>query len=1707
MKLIFILPAWTLTMAFSGPNPVFPERLVDEPPVLTPTKVKVNRVTPLVKPHSPEPKFSRRITNEDIFHSQIFSEPLVPIGTTPTPEDNLRLGQALLSFTKRESNEDWRALTNFISAHPNSPWNPSLLFNLGLIYYHTGYFSRALEAWEESWNLSKATNHPKARALANRCVGELAKMNARLGRFKRLEKLFEETQNRDIQGPATQLLNGARAGYFLMQERPQEAFRCGPQALHSLLALQDKLNSWPLALLDSKSTQRGINLTQLEMLASKVGLKLQKAKREAGAAILLPCVIHWKVDHYAAIVEKRGALFRIQDPTFGEELWVSQAALDAEASGHFLVRSGKLPSGWQSLNDGEGRSVWGKGNTGSNDPGATTPGDGKAGGSGGNGYGDGGGNGPDGAGGNNGGGAGGGSPNTAGGPGGNGGPGGDGPPPTCPGMANYSFHTMAVSLNVHDNPVGYSPPLGPSVKFVLDYNQREAGQPANFSYSNLGQKWTFNWLSYITDDPANLTADVSQYIDGGGTTHFHSYNSTTQAYLADPRSGARLFRKSSSPIVYEKRFADGSKEEFSVPNGSASFPRKIFMRKRFNPAGDSVVITYDTLLRIVAITDALGQVTSYDYGLLTDSLKITKVTDPFGRHADLAYDTAGMLWKITDVLGMVSEFRYGSNDFLDTLITPYGITSFTTGSNGRNLWLESLDPLGDKERLAYQDTAKGIYSNESKIPSGMNTFNSWLHYRNTFYWNKLAMKRYPGDYTKAILYHWLHSADLNSTGSILESIKWPLTRRVWYNYKNQPQSHTMTNNMSSRPSKTGLVLSNDSSQIFEKDYNPLGLLTLDKDPKGRETRYLYDTNNIDLLSVRQKNGSTTDLLDTITYNTQHLPLTITSASGQKMTQTYNSHGQLLTHTNPRGEKTTFAYDTLGYLVRITGNNPSDTTRYTYDGFGRLRTHTDRDGYTIRYDYDALDRVTKVSYPDSTYRQFTYNKLNQEKVRDRRARWSKTYHNALGQSTVVQDAMQRMTTMEWCQCGSLKSLTDAKGSVTQWNRDLHGRVVAKIYADGKRNVFAYDSANGLLKSITDAKGQVKQFTRYKDDALQQVNYANTTYSTPSVSYGYDNSYNRVSAMTDGIGTSTYKYKPVGALGALQLDSLDGPWPNDMLVLDYDSLGRVIRRSLGAEIAKFSYDTLDRMMADSNALGQFSYHFHGASSRLDSILYPNGQKTAYTYLPTDQDLRLQRIRNQKSTGSILSQFDYAYDPEGQILQWVRQADNDTPTVYSFQYDSTDQLVSALLRKVAPSNPILKSAAYAYDAAGNRISWQQDSLVQKSTFNNLNQLLASQGGGKIRFSGLLDEDGTVTLGGQTVPVTGDLKFESMVDVNADTNIIPVTLQDYSGNSQTKNYQLVLPNVGNKSYTYDANGNMISDGTRSFQWDAEDRLVAIIQGTLRSEFFYDALDRRVKVVEKSNDTITTQKTLLWFGNSIAQERDSLGSGVNKVYSGLGFAMGGTRYFYTLDHLGSIREVTDDSQTLRARNEYDPWGGRDKLEGDLDTDFGFTGHYFHAPSGLVLAKYRAYDTDLGRWISRDPIGELDDINLYKYVSNQSINKIDILGLQTGVINLGTVCALGGAAAAAAAAAPAVATVVIGGAVITIVLTMNGDSDAGNTDKKLSDYEIEKLKKAGIDIHAEKGKKSASKKDLFKDGNGNIKVKPKDGSGDGEETGLNINNF
>ena len=119
----------------------------------------------------------------------------------------------------------------------------------------------------------------------------------------------------------------------------------------------------------SASTQQGFSLLQVAGLSQKLGLNFQMAFREKDAAFVVPSVVHLKVDHFAAIIRQEGDRYLLQDPTFGNDVWVTREALEAETSGYFLIPHGELAAAGVPWRRRRARRVWGKGKTDGPDPG------------------------------------------------------------------------------------------------------------------------------------------------------------------------------------------------------------------------------------------------------------------------------------------------------------------------------------------------------------------------------------------------------------------------------------------------------------------------------------------------------------------------------------------------------------------------------------------------------------------------------------------------------------------------------------------------------------------------------------------------------------------------------------------------------------------------------------------------------------------------------------------------------------------------------------------------------------------------------------------------------------------------------------------------------------------------------------------------------------------------------------------------------------------------------------------------------------------------------------------------------------------------------------------------------------------------------------------------------------------------------------------
>jgi len=322
-------------------------------------------------------------------------------------------------------------------------------------------------------------------------------------------------------------------------------------------------------------------------------------------------------------------------------------------------------------------------------------------------------------------------------------------------------------------------------------------------------------------------------------------------------------------------------------------------------------------------------------------------------------------------------------------------------------------------------------------------------------------------------------------------------------------------------------------------------------------------------------------------------------------------------------------------------------------------------------------------------------------------------------------------------------------------------------------------------------------------------------------------------------------------------------------------------------------------------------------------------------------------------------------------------------------------------------------------------------KGFHNELNQLTHRA------FSGGIDVLGhastaDVKVGGGAVSVFNSSNFVASVLAVPGTNVIPVVAWS-GGLAMESNVTAVLP-PNPEQYRYDLNGNLLADAWRNYEWDAENRLIAIESrvGTIgpavrrRSEFTCDAQWRRVRARHYAWDSgtdnwqLTTDHCFVWNDWLLVSEVRTQASGVSTNHYAWGLDLSGTLQgaggiggllaVTTLnlepatlncllplaDGNGNITEYATGTGTVVARFEYDPFGGtvREEVPAGVDLPFRFSSKYEEAEWGVYYYGYRYYSPEVGRWLSRDPVGSRGGVNLYVLIRNHAISSIDALGLK-----------------------------------------------------------------------------------------------------------------
>ena len=215
----------------------------------------------------------------------------------------------------------------------------------------------------------------------------------------------------------------------------------------------------------------------------------------------------------------------------------------------------------------------------------------------------------------------------------------------------------------------------------------------------------------------------------------------------------------------------------------------------------------------------------------------------------------------------------------------------------------------------------------------------------------------------------------------------------------------------------------------------------------------------------------------------------------------------------------------------------------------------------------------------------------------------------------------------------------------------------------------------------------------------------------------------------------------------------------------------------------------------------------------------------------------------------------------------------------------------------------------------------------------------------------------------------------------------------------------------THDKNGNITFIANMSYRYDAWNRLVEIFTpaSTMVSKYSCNGLNHRVKHTT-SNIAGGSSSTTFYF-NENWQELESVTSEQTMSYVwGLRYIddlvlrdKGQERLYSIADPNWNVVAITNVSGTVQQRMKYDGFGKVTTLDANFapfsGPGFGwnrlFTGQVL-SDWGLMLYRNRYYDTGLGRFVTRDPIGyEGKDKSLYRYVTNSPLLLIDPMGEQT----------------------------------------------------------------------------------------------------------------
>ena len=551
-----------------------------------------------------------------------------------------------------------------------------------------------------------------------------------------------------------------------------------------------------------------------------------------------------------------------------------------------------------------------------------------------------------------------------------------------------------------------------------------------------------------------------------------------------------------------------------------------------------------------------------------------------------------------------------------------------------------------------------------------------------------------------------------------------------------------------------------------------------------------------------------------------------------------------------------------------------------------------------------------------------------------------------------------------------------GDITIWvHEPATGLLLQKVDPDQKAVTYTYESA-GRLKTRSWARGGGSLRTTYgydqKTGELLTVDYSD---STPSVTYTYDR-LGRSKTVTDGTGIRTFAYDPT--LLRVESESVPGMAPA-VLTQHYATTG-VVGRPSGFSFGTwydvdYGYDAVGRLGSVGWKIGNVQdtavYGRVPQSDLLSGYTTSSGLWTGYKYEP-DRDLKTE-VKNVWG-GTVTMQT----DPVSHVTTPMLTGNGTVISQFDYGYDE-------IARRRSVLNTGTAFAANAFSKWG---------------YDDRNQIAQSD-----RFVG-------TTLTNLSQPVSAEKRGFSYDAIgNRKTSTVATTQTTYNANKLNQ-----YDTVGAVSPTYDDDGNLLADGTKTLVYNAENQLKSVtVPGVSVSTYDYDYMGRRIKksvhVLDGSSPDYVVRsvyagwnkieevrsvgdgnsvKDFVW-GLDLSQSRDGAG-GIGGLVASVS---GPSEQLFTYDGNGNVSELISPSDgSVNAHYEYDAFGNAVLASGAGASEncYRFSTKDIDDETGLYYYGYRYYDSVSGRWVNKDPIGESGGLNLYGMTENSPVDQIDAFG-------------------------------------------------------------------------------------------------------------------